>query len=282
MKYVLILVVFTVFVFGCSKKAEKESESKLSEQPQESNAKAVIDRTELLNYPSVKEQLFFYIRDRVLDLDEQTFVKFEDLQIDDSQFQYTSVIVDHEMMHYEAKGEHANLVHLVNYTSPYSTKHETGDTVIVRGVLVISDLGTETLEGSISSVTLNVSGEVETSFLNESPYSYGGFERSYDGYDISEELVVKLNEPLIYRKETLYLKARIQLLSKVDLRGLTNDELSYLRNEIFARHGHSFKTEKMQDYFRLKKWYVPYFDDATPFLNEFEKENALFIKSLES
>jgi len=94
-------------------------------------------------------------------------------------------------------------------------------------------------------------------------------------------VTVDLNSSHAFSKNEMYLKARIATLTAQDLTSFSKSELSYLRNEIFARHGHSFKTEKMQQYFGGQSWYKPSFGDATPFLNELEKTNAQFIRSQE-
>ena len=69
-------------------------------------------------------------------------------------------------------------------------------------------------------------------------------EKIEDSSDFDSELIIVLNEPRIYSKSNMYLKARIHRLTEADLQDYTKDELAYLRNEIFARHGHLFKTPK--------------------------------------
>ena len=94
------------------------------------------------------------------------------------------------------------------------------------------------------------------------------------------EIVVDSRPPIFYRDQ-MYLKARIMLLTDSDRVGVNKDDLAYLRNEIFARHGHTFKTPKMINYFNNQKWYHSNVDDAAPLLNKFEKQNIEFIKSKE-
>jgi hypothetical protein len=95
------------------------------------------------------------------------------------------------------------------------------------------------------------------------------------------DVIVELGTPLIVDKIKLYIKAKITDLTPEDIAGMTKDELSFLRNEIFARHGHTFKTPKMMDYFGSKRWYHPIDDDAQPLLNKFEKKNVEFLKKKE-
>lgn len=68
-----------------------------------------------------------------------------------------------------------------------------------------------------------------------------------------------------------------------ELSGCTDSQLAYIRNEIFARHGYIFKTDKYNNYFESKSWYHPnsYATDNVNDLNAYEKYNVELIKSLE-
>ena len=79
----------------------------------------------------------------------------------------------------------------------------------------------------------------------------------------------------------MHLKAKLAVLTEQDINGLSKDQLGYLRNEIFARHGHTFKTPKMKNYFVKQEWYFEVVADALPYLNELEKQNIDFIKKRE-
>jgi hypothetical protein len=59
------------------------------------------------------------------------------------------------------------------------------------------------------------------------------------------------------------------------------DEVSLLRNEIFARHGYMFKTPKYIDYFQKQPWYRknPKYSDTD--LNYIEKRNVSYLKCAE-
>lgn len=69
------------------------------------------------------------------------------------------------------------------------------------------------------------------------------------------------------------------------LAGMTEDELMYARNEIYARHGRKFNDEDIQNYFNSKSWYYGYIepDEFTDdVFNEVEKENIKIIKEYEA
>ena len=67
-------------------------------------------------------------------------------------------------------------------------------------------------------------------------------------------------------------------LTESDLVGLSAKELTYARNEIYARHGYIFKSSELNNYFRSLSWYEPnpYFDGT---LYGIEKNNVAFIKN---
>lgn len=74
--------------------------------------------------------------------------------------------------------------------------------------------------------------------------------------------------------------------SKDELKELSDRELFYARNEIFARHGRGFNNEELQEYFDGKSWYTKHYSpeefDALPeVLNKYEKKNTDTMLSIE-
>lgn len=72
-----------------------------------------------------------------------------------------------------------------------------------------------------------------------------------------------------------------RLLTGDDIYGFSKDELRIMRNWIFARHGYSFKSKDMQDYFGQFSWYSPQYTDVSTQLTKIERQNITFIKSYE-
>ncbi|MBU5335678.1 YARHG domain-containing protein [Intestinibacter bartlettii] len=71
-------------------------------------------------------------------------------------------------------------------------------------------------------------------------------------------------------------------LTRSELSGYSSDQLAYIRNEIFARHGYIFEKSKYRNYFSSKSWYKP--DSSFNYeydLNKIEKANVDLIKSME-
>lgn len=70
------------------------------------------------------------------------------------------------------------------------------------------------------------------------------------------------------------------VISRVDLIDLTDEQLNIAYNEIFARHGHDFKTQSLKEYFNSLSWYRP-IDGKTVTLEELsntERNNLKTIK----
>ena len=68
-----------------------------------------------------------------------------------------------------------------------------------------------------------------------------------------------------------------RLLNEEDLEELSSKELTYARNEIYARHGRVFNSSELQEYFSSKDWYEPDEDFDDNDLRGTEKKNAEFI-----
>lgn len=80
-----------------------------------------------------------------------------------------------------------------------------------------------------------------------------------------------------------YPQTSLRPLLKSELNGLSKWELKIMRNEIFARHGYIFKTEKMKNYFKKQGWhYGGIHDNVDLLLTPIEKENIKLIKQYEN
>ena len=82
-------------------------------------------------------------------------------------------------------------------------------------------------------------------------------------------------EPIEVRRR--YYKTSTQLLNSKDLEEFTKEELSIMRNEIFAAHGYRFKSSKWSNYFSKFAWYEPKYNDVNDKLTIIERLN---IKSI--
>src|SRR5262249_55870365 len=95
-------------------------------------------------------------------------------------------------------------------------------------------------------------------------------------YRSEEEALLRINNPF----EKLLRRSLRQLLffyRKSELTQLHKDELNLLRNAIYARHGYTFGTAKLQKYFNRQLWYKPD-EQYTPYsLSAVDVCNAFFL-----
>ncbi len=108
-------------------------------------------------------------------------------------------------------------------------------------------------EGELDSKIKNVTGSSSTNSFDEGVTESNS---SYDGYIIPE--------------------SNVRIITEDDLLDLTSQELTYARNEIYARHGYVFKSSELNNYFLSTSWYVTdeLYDGS---LSDIERTNANFI-----
>ncbi|MDO4615029.1 MAG: YARHG domain-containing protein [Lachnospiraceae bacterium] len=73
-------------------------------------------------------------------------------------------------------------------------------------------------------------------------------------------------------------------LTRGDLNGLSGKEACYARNEIYARHGGSFQTQELNDYFSGMSWYKPIYPPGKfpkSLLNDYEVANIQVLLAME-
>jgi hypothetical protein len=78
-----------------------------------------------------------------------------------------------------------------------------------------------------------------------------------------------------------YPEASSRLLKPDDVNNLIKNELRYMRNEIYARHGYSFKLKDVRQYFDKQDWYMPVSTDVRTKLSAIEVKNEKMIKNFE-
>jgi hypothetical protein len=90
------------------------------------------------------------------------------------------------------------------------------------------------------------------------------------------------------RKEYKYLKdagdfpkASQRLLKVEDVENVMKEDLEFMRNEIFARHGYCFQKKSLRQQFENKDWYVPNTINIKNRLTDIEKKNIALIKKYE-
>lgn len=72
-----------------------------------------------------------------------------------------------------------------------------------------------------------------------------------------------------------------RLLKPKEVENMYRQDLEFMRNEIFARHGYCFKKKDLRQQFEMQDWYVPNTIDIKGFLTDIEKKNIEMIKRYE-
>jgi hypothetical protein len=76
-------------------------------------------------------------------------------------------------------------------------------------------------------------------------------------------------------------EASQRLLKVKDVENMMKEDLMFMRNEIFARHGYCFNKKDLRQEFELQDWYVPNTVNIKGFLTDVEKKNIALIKRYE-
>ena len=120
--------------------------------------------------------------------------------------------------------------------------------------------------------------------LHFEPYSkddYDQWQASKTGQSFTLTKTIWTNNSNDENIQGRYPFTSLKVLTRGELIVFTNDELDIMRNEIFARHGHIFKTDRYRNYFNAQSWYSGLFEDATNRLSEIEKLNIEQIKAVQ-
>lgn len=78
-----------------------------------------------------------------------------------------------------------------------------------------------------------------------------------------------------------YPQASQRLLKPTDVENMMKEDLQFMRNEIFARHGFSFNKRELRLMFEMEDWYIPNTVDIRGLLTDIEKKNIAMIKRYE-
>ncbi|WP_394776255.1 YARHG domain-containing protein [Flavobacterium sp.] len=95
-----------------------------------------------------------------------------------------------------------------------------------------------------------------------------GEEYSETTYRVASELVYTIN-------------SSTQKLKESDIKNLKKIDLEILRNTIFARHGLTFKTKTVRQFFNGAEWYIPISSNVNSELTSTEKQNIAILKRFE-
>ena len=66
------------------------------------------------------------------------------------------------------------------------------------------------------------------------------------------------------------------------MENLRPEDLRIMRNEIYARHGYTFRLREMRDHFEGQDWYMPVSFNVSTQLTAVEQKNEALIKRYEN
>jgi len=135
-----------------------------------------------------------------------------------------------------------------------------------------------------------------TSYFAYKPYRFSGTVNSTyiaDAFVTSKDVFYGLPvyelvsiEPYSPSSEYILSQSSTKLLDINDISGMSKAQLKLARNEIFARHGRTFKNQELQNYFESKSWYKanPNYNYTNDYsnLSKTELKNALFLLEQEN
>lgn len=79
-----------------------------------------------------------------------------------------------------------------------------------------------------------------------------------------------------------YPQSSTRRLKASDVENMRQEELRIMRNEMYARHGYSFKLKDMREHFEDQDWYMPMSTDVSSKLTPIEQANHELIKRYEN
>jgi hypothetical protein len=202
-------------------------------------------------------------------------------------FEGTGPPTEDEQKEWEADSTHEGPAPWTPYTRTTETYTPPVDSILIQGTYIAylaspPESASKEVQVSITGTATRLNArDVVDGEIKESHPENRDLGDMMEGFVAVDMIIIDLNTPLTFSTDNLYVKAKIKDLTNEDLAGLSKDELSFVRNDIFAHHGHTFKTPKMASHYSGMEWYKATVGDAVIYLNEFEKRNVDFIKKRE-
>ncbi len=113
----------------------------------------------------------------------------------------------------------------------------------------------------------------EEAHYNESADLLEDSNESEEKRDV-EEIEIEEQDEFLYPSDT-------KIITYKELDYMTREEIAYIRNEIYARHGYVFSSEQYREYFGSKSWYIQNENFDEQLFNSFEEQNKEIISAYE-
>lgn len=124
-------------------------------------------------------------------------------------------------------------------------------------------------------------GVFHFSMQKGNPNALNGSWKPNDSKQKSKEFVLE-RKVFAYKTDVgSFPEASQRLLVAKDVENMMKEDLEYMRNEIFARHGFCFKKKELRQMFEMEEWYVPDNVEIKDRLTDIEKKNIALIKRYE-
>jgi hypothetical protein len=146
--------------------------------------------------------------------------------------------------------------------------------------------GVYTEDGNTITATLNEPGDNKYDgrfqlVITKNPLVLTGQWTPFNPAQVSRHYTLVRKNFVYQPTEGQYKESSQRLLTADDVNNLYKDELRLMRNEIYARHGYSFKLRDMRELFDNQDWYMPIATDVRKKLTPVELKNETLIKAFE-
>lgn len=165
-----------------------------------------------------------------------------------------------------------------------------GDSVVGRTIVANNNRpfrGTFTKDGETLTFSAKEpgdhkdDGEFAFTMIGSSPDKVTGSWKPFDKKRPAKQFELSRREFKYDPSAGSFPEASQRLLKAADVENLMKEDLQFMRNEIFARHGYSFNRKELRQMFELEEWYVPNTVDIRGYLTDIEKKNIELIKRYE-
>lgn len=146
--------------------------------------------------------------------------------------------------------------------------------------------GTYTEEGNKITATMKEPGDnkydgVFELTISKEPLALTGKWTPNNHTQIARRYTLTRKNFAYYPTAGQYAGSSVKLLTTDDVNNLYKDQLRMMRNEIYARHGYSFKLRDMRELFDNQDWYMPVSTDVRKQLTATELKNEKIIRQFE-
>ncbi len=140
---------------------------------------------------------------------------------------------------------------------------------------------------SFSDSILNATESANVSLLQEAELALdpAGYQLDQPGYSFADIGSYTDNQSYTNSAEQYVIwDSSIRYLTEEEVRTLSQQQICYARNEIYARRGYIFQSRELRDYFGSKSWYHPLLTDSefsSSLFNAYETANIELLRTIE-